>query len=408
MSNKNMDVTTFKILYENLCLGVSQEELAKKYNYDDRYDTQGKISKCVIEHGFHTGLPGYQARLARKHLLGLSREEFRSYIVGYKGNSETKLDDFFTHIANMKESNSVRQQKTINQKPAQYNKQQQSRYDSLETNVASQHSNPTPVAAPSQLTIGELRRLSLNELTPQQLDTLKAAGFVYDQVFGWRSPEEIAEDKATSEYYERQEAEKKAIAKYDAKMAAAGYVKVGNKYDGYQWISQEEVRVQAAVSLATEKGRLTEYVIERINMGELKFDVALLGHIIPGSKPEHTVSYYDIQLKKRKYLGFLPDKQIPLLRTYSSFHLLQTATYGDDITNVNAVYLIPRGYRIDRITICGKLPGRSDLPDAIVVTLTCEDLRNQNNASAQCTQCGAANTPGSIFCSKCGTQLGQL
>jgi hypothetical protein len=56
MSNRYMDDTTFEILYKNLCMGVSQEELARLYSHDNRYNTQGKISKCVIEHGFHTGV----------------------------------------------------------------------------------------------------------------------------------------------------------------------------------------------------------------------------------------------------------------------------------------------------------------------------------------------------------------
>lgn len=106
MSNKNMDDKTFKILYENLCQGVSQEELAEKYKDDKRYDSQAKISKCVIEHGFHTGVPGFQARQARKHLIGLSPEEFRSYIVDYNGSSDAKLEDFYAHIAYINKSNS--------------------------------------------------------------------------------------------------------------------------------------------------------------------------------------------------------------------------------------------------------------------------------------------------------------
>lgn len=405
MSNKNMDEITFKILYENLCLGVSQEKLAEKYKYDGRYDSQGKISRCVIEHGFHTGVPGFQAREARKHLLGLPTEEFRRLIVGYDGSSDTKLEDFFAHINKI---NSMRQQTVTNQKPVQQNKQQQSWYDSLQTNVTPQYSNPAPVAAPSQLTIGELCRFSPNELTPQQLSALKAAGYEYEQITRrWRSPEEIAEEKAASEYHGRIEAEKKAKAEYEAKMAAAGYVKVGNVFDGYKWISKEEARFQAAAALAMEKGRLTEYVMNQVNAGELEFDVALLGHKTPGSRPEHTVSFQDIMTKKNKYLTFLPDKQIPVLKTCSSFDLLQTATYGDDITNVNSVYLIPRGYRIAKVSIRGNLQ-RPDLPDAIIVTLTCEDLRNLNNASIKCPQCGDVNRAGSIFCSKCGTKLGQF
>lgn len=49
-------------------------------------------------------------------------------------------------------------------------------------------------------------------------------------------------------------------------------------FDGYQWISQEEAWLQAAATLAMEKGRLTEHVVERVNTGELEFEVVLLGH----------------------------------------------------------------------------------------------------------------------------------
>jgi hypothetical protein len=369
---------------------VSQEKLAKKYINDDRYNHQRKISDCVIEHGFGTGVAGFQARQSRKHLIGISREEFHGYIKGYQGNSNTTLDDFLAHVY---ETHSRRQQQTAtNQIPVQQNKQPQSRYNSSPMNVTPQpsnpapmnttpqYSNPAPVAAPPQLTIGELCRLSPRELTPQQLSTLKAAGYVYEQFFGWRSPEEIAESNALSEYYSKIEAEKKANIEYDAKMTAAGYVKVGNPFDGYQWISQEQARMNAAAALALAKGRLAEYVINQVQAGYLEFYVALLGHVSLGSEPEHTVSFTAIMPEKHKHLTFLPDKKIPVLMTYPSFNLLQTAMNGDDITNVNSVYLIPRGYRITRISTYSKLPDRPDLPDAMLYKLTCEDLRNVNTA----------------------------
>jgi hypothetical protein len=410
-----MDDTTFEILYKNLCMGVSQEELARLYSHDNRYNTQGKISKCVIEHGFHTGVPGYQARLARKHLLGLSREEFRSYVASYNGSSQTKLEDFYAHIDNVNKRNSAGQQTRTGQRPVRQNEQEQYRYESPQRNGGHPHSKPVSSSAASQQTIGELRRRSPDELTPQELNTLKALGYEYTRI-GWRSPEQMAEDKAITEYEARKEAERRAQAKaqadHEAKMISAGYIKVGNEWDGYQWLTQKQIWEQKVVTLATEKGRLTEYVIEQIMAGRLQFDVALLGHIIPGYKVEHTYSFRAIKPEKRK-LSFLPDKQIPMLMTYPSFHLLQTVTYGDDIENVNAVYLIPRGYRISRISIRGKLPVRPDrpeLPDAILVTLTCEDLRkenelSENNDSATCSVCSAPIIPNSLFCSKCGNKL---
>ena len=53
---------------------------------------------------------------------------------------------------------------------------------------------------------------------------------------------------------------------------------------------------------------------------------------------------------------------------------------------------------------------RKELPDAILVTLTCEDLRkenelSENNDSATCSVCSAPIIPNSLFCSKCGNKL---
>jgi hypothetical protein len=377
MPGKNMDDKTFKILYENLCQGVSQEKLAEKYKNDVRFNHQRKISDCVIEHGFGTGVAGFQARQSRKHLIGISCEEFRNYIEGYQGNSNTNLDDFLTHV---EKSHSIRQQTAANQKPVQQNTQQQSRGNTLQKEAKPQYSNPVPIATPSQLTIGELCRLSPWELTPQQLSTLKAAGYVYEQPIGWITPEDIAESNALSEYNSKIEAKRKAEAEHDAKMAAAGYLKVGNEFDGYQWISQEQAQINTAAALAMEKGRLAEYVITQVQAGNLEFYVALLGYNPLGSRPEHTVSFSEIISEKHKHLTFLPEKKRNVLKTYPSFHLLQTVMNGDDITNVNSIYLIPRGYRITKISMCGKLQDRPDLPDAMMLKLTCEDLRNINTS----------------------------
>ncbi|SDZ37394.1 MORN repeat-containing protein [Proteiniborus ethanoligenes] len=99
-----MDPTTFKILYENLCLRVSQEKLAIKYGCDPRFKTQQKISECVIENGFGTGAKGFQAAYYRTHLQGLSREEFAELLQDYGGNRSKKIDDFIAHIDRKKAS----------------------------------------------------------------------------------------------------------------------------------------------------------------------------------------------------------------------------------------------------------------------------------------------------------------
>jgi hypothetical protein len=371
------------------------------------------ITRYYNLNGVNSGIYKNGCSFEKKYGYRVSRQDIEALLRTYPDglyNTDITFEQFLiSRVNNAKKINqpqAYKQQTTTNQKPVQQNKQQQSMYDSMQRDVTPQYSNPAPAAAPSQLTIGELCRFSPNELTPQQLATLKAAGYEYIELFrSWRSPEQIAEDKAASEYYARKEAEEKAKREHDAKMAAAGYVKVGNVFDGFKWISKEEAWLQAATTLAMEKGRLAEYVMNQVNTGELEFEVALLGHRTLGTKPEHTVSFQEIMTKKNKYLTFLPDKQIPVLRTCSSFNLLQTAAYGDDLTDVNNVYLIPRGYRIAKVLMCCNLQ-RMDLPDAIIVTLTCEDLRNVNNAGAQCPQCGAANMPGSIFCSKCGRMLG--
>lgn len=376
-------------------LGYTVSLIHRVYNFAGK--NRGRYKKgCAFEKKY-----GYQVTTADTIAF------VQTYPDGCAGTSITFEQFLTSRVNNARNKQTVTNQKTVqqqtaaNQKPVQHNKQQQSWYDSLQANVTPQCSNPAPVAAPSQLTIGELCRFSPNELTQQQLATLKAAGYEYIELFkSWRSPEQIAEDNAASEYYDRKAAEERARADHDAKMAAAGYVKVVDK-----WISQEEAWLQASATLAMEKGRLAEHVIERVNMGELEFEVALLGHITLGYEPERTVSFQEIMTKKNKYLTFLPDKQVPVQRTCSSFHLLQTAAYGHDLTDVNNVYLIPRGYRITGVLICCNLQ-RWDMPDAIIVTLTCEDLRNVNNAGVRCPQCGTLNKSGSIFCLKCSRMLG--
>jgi len=117
-----MDEITFNILYENLCQRISQEKLAKKYEYDPRFDEQRKISACVIENGFGTGAKGFQAVHDRTHLKGLSREEFRSYIQDYQGSKEKNLDDFIAHINRKHSANQKTVARSDNAK--QYGQQQ--------------------------------------------------------------------------------------------------------------------------------------------------------------------------------------------------------------------------------------------------------------------------------------------
>lgn len=368
------------------------------FGHENYSFTVSLIHRCYNFFGKNSGKYTPKCAFERKYGYRVTRNDIEAFVVTYPNgtfNLGITFEDFLI--------NRVKSASTQRPKP-----------QPVQTDMTHQYSNPLPpVDKASQLTIGELRRRSPDELTPRELATLKSLGYEYDSMMGWRSPEQIAEDKAWSEYLARQEAERKAKAEYEAKMAAAGYIKVGNEWDGYQWLTQEQIALQQAATLAIEKGRLMEHVIEQVNAGQLEFDVALLGHLIPGYKPEQTYSFPAVYLEKNKLLPFLPTKKRHMLMTYPSFHLLLTDTYMDDIEDVNAVYLIPRGYRIAKVTTRGKLPVRHDrpeLPDAILVKLTCEDLRNEvkqsdDNVSTKCPQCGESTMPDSVFCSQCGTKL---
>lgn len=112
------------------------------------------------------------------------------------------------------------------------------------------------------------------------------------------------------------------------------------------------------VALATAKGRLMEHVIMQIHRGIPSFDVALFGNT-----PSNEV----------QFVASLPDKR-RVLMTYPNFNLSHA-----DITHVNAVYLIPRGYRINKVTFRGFLPGKN----GVLVTLDCERLVPSNPEQSQ-------------------------
>lgn len=113
----------------------------------------------------------------------------------------------------------------------------------------------------------------------------------------------------------------------------------------------QEGWVALDVALAMAKGRLAEYVINQVHKGIPSFEVALFGNT-PSAMAQ--------------FLATMPNKQ-RVMMTYPCFNLAHT-----DITNVNAVYLIPRGYRINRVTFRGFLPGKN----GILASLTCERLGN--------------------------------
>lgn len=116
------------------------------------------------------------------------------------------------------------------------------------------------------------------------------------------------------------------------------------------WESQvQEGWLALDVALAMAKGRLAEYVISQVHKGVLVFDAALFGNT-PSPLTQ--------------FLATMPNKQ-RVMMTYPCFNLAHT-----DISNVNAMYLIPRGYRINRVTFRGFLPGKA----GILATLTCERL----------------------------------
>ena len=107
------------------------------------------------------------------------------------------------------------------------------------------------------------------------------------------------------------------------------------------------------VAQAMAKGRLMEHVISQIHRGITSFDVSLFG-----STPNPYI----------QFVATLPDKS-KVLMTYPNFNLSH-----DDISNVNAVYLIPRGYRINKVSFRGFMPGKN----GVLVTLDCEKLEPTN------------------------------
>lgn len=125
------------------------------------------------------------------------------------------------------------------------------------------------------------------------------------------------------------------------------------------WDSQvQEGWLALDVALAMAKGRLAEHVITQVHQNKLSFDVALFGNT-PSAMTQ--------------FLATLPNKQ-RVMMTYPCFNLAHT-----DIANTNAVYLIPRGYRINRVTFRGFLPGKN----GILATLTCERLGAPNQPNVQ-------------------------
>jgi len=112
------------------------------------------------------------------------------------------------------------------------------------------------------------------------------------------------------------------------------------------------------IAQATAKGRLMEHVIMQIHRGIPSFDVVLFG-----STPNPVV----------QFVARVPDGR-RMLMTYPCFNLSHA-----DITNVNAIYLIPRGYRINKVTFRGFLPGKN----GVLVTLDCERLAPTNPAQTQ-------------------------
>lgn len=109
-------------------------------------------------------------------------------------------------------------------------------------------------------------------------------------------------------------------------------------------------------SLAEAKGRLAEYVIMQVHGGAATFEVVLFG-----SSPGFAA----------QFLATLPDKRRVKL-VFPSFNLAHT-----DIANVNDHYLIPRGYRIKRVTFRDFIPGKA----GVIATLSCERLTDFEQAA---------------------------
>jgi hypothetical protein len=107
------------------------------------------------------------------------------------------------------------------------------------------------------------------------------------------------------------------------------------------------------VALANAKGRLAEHVIQQVRNSKYEFDVTLYsGSVRP------TVQFMALTPNKERVKLVLP-----------SFTLSHT-----DIVSVNDAYLIPRGYRIVKLTPRDFVPGKG----GIISTLACEKLNAAN------------------------------
>ena len=85
---------TFNVLYDYVCLGDSQTEIADK-GYAG-YENQGKVSKCIREHGFNAKKTGkFASGESRGRFPNMSRNEFRKHLEGYQGDN---FDNFVEQV----------------------------------------------------------------------------------------------------------------------------------------------------------------------------------------------------------------------------------------------------------------------------------------------------------------------
>lgn len=340
-----MDNTTFNVLYDYFCKGLSQNDLAEKYGYDQNFNTQQKISKCVIENVGSTGVPGFQARTQRQEFLsicsGISPQEFHNLLRNFNGNSNKTIEEFKVYVA--KNRSGQQQQK---QQPKQQPIRQQ----------------PVKEAPKKKETFFQAIRGIWEDIKekpdhqPQpsynnNVNTGKSEGSDIDTFWGDPLPE--AEQKNFSFGTTVSDAFANPLNTKPEKVDEQSPLFL-------PWEAEDGIHnsneTMPEIVLAMAKGKLASYVMDRVNKGNLVFYVALRDDM---PKPP----YHDDKLQ---FKANLPDGRATMM-TYPTFNLRY-----NDIDNTNSVYLIPRGYRITRVSLCGAFPG---VPNVTLASLTCESLK---------------------------------
>ncbi|MBU5424890.1 hypothetical protein KQI41_00590 [Tissierella pigra] len=357
-----MNKIELKIIYDYVCLGRTLQEIADT-RYDYQYATRSAVTKLINGNGFNTAPiegQGWSGE-SRGAYPKMSFETFCKIMQSYRGQN---IDDFRIHETKI---NSRLQQKTIKQ-------------NSKQTITKDLEFQSEPSIQPRNL-----YNLKPEEMYPHELEKMKGDGMTYSYELGfwgettfdpifheWDTKQlspDLCKNMEESGYrfnsllgwYNIQNYINLNTAQIPkSKRDISLLKKVIVEFDNHP----NDINTVATIydlTLATSKQNLTGLVINNVDKQKMTFRVVLFSEDI-----SPTISFYANVKEERKVLTFMKPKLKEYLITYPNF----TLSY-DDITNVNSVYLIPRGYRISKISpFDGPVPEHS----GILCELLCERL----------------------------------